>query len=197
MMAWQRVEYDHPNLNTSAHWDAIWRSKPDYHRWDVRMPVVKAILERLPNGRHILDVGGGLSAFSYHAMTAGHVPCVVDFSNVAVDVMGSLQIPALQMDFNDWNGRLIGIWFDLAVCLEVLEHLEYPERTMDFISAHVLHAFVSVPNPDRGEPDVDEHLRAYTAEGLLAFLGRWFDEVRIESFPASLLAECRKGGWPT
>ncbi len=97
-------------------------------------------------------------------------------------------------------------WAQLALCLEVLEHLEDPERAVERIAAWSSYAaIISVPfepwfrlgNLARGKylsraGNHPEHLQQFGIESLRSLLSGSFDTVRVEVVFPWLVASCRK-----
>jgi SAM-dependent methyltransferase len=99
-------------------------------------------------------------------------------------------------------------WADLALCLEVLEHLAEPEAAVRRIAQWTArHALISVPwepffqagNLARGKylsrlGNHPEHCQRFTPRRLSRLLGRHFASVQIEGVFPWLLAVAEKGG---
>lgn len=179
-----------PNPNTPEAWDDEWKRIPDYHLRGYRQPVFSIIWQRLPPEARILDVGGGMSAFSHRAIKRGHKPFVIDFSPLALETMAEMGIPGALCDVLGWDGQIFGE-FDAVVCTELLEHLFRPQAALDLIVAHVDWAFFSVPNGTNHHREVAFHVRSYGTRGLRELLEPYFTSVGVRVVGNSIYAEAR------
>ncbi len=181
------------NINTQEHWDRKWSQQwGAYSRDPRRDKIYQAILPRLPEGARVLDLGGGCSRFAKLAKAAGAEPYVVDISQWAVDHLAKLGISGQRFDIESWTGESFGE-FDLAVCTELLEHLDNPERALEIIGQHVDWAFFSVPNNIMGPKDCNEHQRMYTLSTATALMVPYWRVVKVQDVARYLLLEVK--GW--
>jgi 2-polyprenyl-3-methyl-5-hydroxy-6-metoxy-1,4-benzoquinol methylase len=180
------------NLNTAEYYDEYWGGDAckAYLR-DTQLDEIAAhIVERIGQPpKFIMDIGGGVSRVARLAKQAGHYPMVMDFSQAAVDAMRAEGIPACVYDVIKWDGRVPAVRFDVAVCTEVLEHMEEPGRVVEMAAAYAPRAFFSVPNQCMGPEECATHLRTYDAGSLIALLSEYWRDVYVYPMHRWLIAE--------
>ncbi len=181
------------NLNTAAYYDQYWGGDAckAYLR-DRQLDEIAAYIVRsigwTGTGKTIIDIGGGVSRIARLAKQAGHKPLVVDFSQAAVDAMLAEGIDAVVADVRHWKSRVMG-HYDVAVCTEVLEHLEQPEIAVKMAAAHASRAYFTVPNDCMGPEECATHLRTYDAGSLIALLSEYWRDVYVYPMHRWLIAE--------
>lgn len=158
-----------------------------------RFQRVLAILENVLRGgpRRLLDIGSGRGAFLKRLLRAFpelHVTAV------DVDVERVRGLPNVER----LTGRVMDAGtleldprsFDVVTALEVLEHLERPERAACEALRVTRHSVVaSVPSKPDANPD---HLRLFTPESLSdLFRSAGASDVTIEVIPNHLIAIAR------
>ncbi len=153
-------------MNTSEHWNKVW-SNPQTRDWreDAMAPIYDRILELAPRGKPIVDLGGGVGHFARRAQEKGFDVTVYDLSATAIEAARAAGLAAYVVDLeNELPFIADG---GTVVATEVLEHLSEAAlgRLFDACVGHV--CFLSVPNDRLTPSEEPEHLRSWTAIGLL------------------------------
>jgi SAM-dependent methyltransferase len=176
--------------------------------------VIRRFLERLCariaelRPEVIIDLGCGEGVV---AREIGRVLPGVRYTGI--DVSGEALRTARELnpgfEFREWDilsGPPEGAVADLALCVEVLEHLERPDLALERIAAATRdHAVVSVPwepyfrlgNLLRGNylrtwGNHPEHLQQFTPDSLRKLVAAEFPSVRVDSCFPWLIAVARK-----
>jgi hypothetical protein len=174
------------NLNTARWWDQRWQAAQGvYEGDDCHDAIYHRILEQLPARQRILDIGGGLARFSRMAVAQGHSPFVIDLSPWAIAYLRGCGIPGQVCDL---QGATVDFGtFDVAVCTEVIEHLEHPGLAVALAHRSAPRAFFSTPYQEAQL--VPEHLRAYTVRQAVDLVETHFGCVRWERIGDAIFLE--------
>jgi SAM-dependent methyltransferase len=126
------------------HWLAHMTWRPDYARWREgriwqerqqadRLRLIARYGGALP-GRRILDLGGGMGGTSVALALAGAAPLAFEYNRAYCDI---IRLRAARYDLalpvvSGAGERLpfAGASFDLAICWDVVEHVQNPERLL-------------------------------------------------------------------
>lgn len=116
------------NPNTAEYWNGIWAKEGPSTRNSVDLH--RAILDVVPEGRKVIDVGCGNGQLIRKLMTERRSVCTaLDISEVALQ--------ALQTDLGIETVRAVlpaipvrSETYDVAICSECLEHLDNPKETI-------------------------------------------------------------------
>lgn len=134
--------------------------------------------------QRIIDVGCGIGYGAKALVQAGHKVVAVDRSEEAIAFAGDHYAdPNLVFVIDDVNSGLMGFdngRFDVAVCFEIIEHLEYPDPVLQDLRRIAKTLAVSVPNEDafpfRSAANDFQgykfHFQHYTRDQLQALLTR-------------------------
>ncbi len=80
---------EHPRSRPSdgADWDAVWRRDPSSLPWSTAVPDadLMAVIESLPPGADVLEIGAGLGVHAAAAAATGHRVVATEISAVAID----------------------------------------------------------------------------------------------------------------
>lgn len=167
------------NINTPEHWDNVWDIYGSGYLQDpLRDSVYREILKEIGSFSRIIDIGGGLSRFSTFALREGHSVYVVDFSQEAVE---RLRQSGIRADVVDLRREVhLSEHFDVAVCTEVIEHLDNPVHLLQLAYECADRFFLSTPAPGEYPPSVcPDHVREYSEDDLLALLSQFYGEVTV------------------
>lgn len=176
------------NINTVEYWDKKWREQWQAYEKDPRRDALyTTILGELGEGRAVLDLGGGCSRFSKLALQQGHSPTVADLSPWAIQHLAENGIDGIVLDVRDYDKQNLGK-FDVAVCTELLEHLDSPDSALRVLNAHAPEAWISVPDNRMGPDELEEHQRKYTLSELAVLLQKYYHKVSTRSVHGYLLA---------
>jgi len=118
------------NVNTPAYWDEVYATEAAPRPGGERdyTSLHRAILQIVPVGSRVLDTGCGTGILALKLLHKGCKVMGLDFSERAVEICRSqgidarvCELPVIPTD--------VGV-FDVAVCSEVLEHLDRPEQML-------------------------------------------------------------------
>jgi 2-polyprenyl-3-methyl-5-hydroxy-6-metoxy-1,4-benzoquinol methylase len=172
------IKFGRRNLNTPEYWNDVWRNDTTDRSYAA---LFDAILERVPTGARILDVGCG----------AGHLARLLrerrEARVTALDFSAWACAQLAQEGFETVVSTLPTIplpdgTFDVAIATEVLEHLDTPNATVREM-AHVVRAgglvMCSVPNDSLHPHEELEHQHAFTEASLRAMFAPVVEALEI------------------
>jgi SAM-dependent methyltransferase len=139
---------------------------------------------RLAGGRRVLDSGCGTAYGTAMLARAGATETVgVDVAPAVIEAARAEAPPDVDLRVGDVTALdFEADYFDLVVCLEVIEHLEERDRALDEL-ARVLAPggvlLVSSPNRDVYVPGNPHHVHEYRPEELREALGRHLANVEL------------------
>lgn len=182
----------------------------NYEKYQTGNPIMRRVIRRFldrvvshvgdARPERVIDLGAGEGIV---ARELAHLPFPIQYRGIEIDPeavrVARREVPGL--DFRE--GDILSIdpekgWADVALCLEVLEHLEDPQRAVDRIAEWTRSmAIVSVPwepffrggNLLRGKylatwGNHPEHVQQFGPRSLAEVLERRFRLVRVETcFP--------------
>lgn len=175
------------NINTPDYWDKVWRTDTVDREYE---ELFKVVLERIPTGAKVLDVGCGMGRLArlMRDRRGAEVTCL-DFSAWACEQLAKegfetvvSTLPKIPLPDN---------MFDIAVATEVLEHLDYPEKTLHQMVRVVKvggAVMCSVPNNTLRPHEELEHQHTFDKVRLYNMLSRFSSQIEIIS------GSLRKGG---
>jgi SAM-dependent methyltransferase len=100
---------------------------------------IAPLVERLPQGARIFDVGCGVGAFIYAMSQEGYEVCGNDLSKVSVDVgRDLLGLDGSAIQVGDISEIPVGQQFDLVTLWTVIEHLLSPETFLNHLRQNCL-----------------------------------------------------------
>jgi len=199
--------------------EGAWTDNP-YERW--KLGLVKRIVASARPGARVLDVGCGDGRVAAELQAAGARCTGVDVAGEAVAQARARGVEALQADFDTGPLPVPPGSFELALCLDVLEHLFAPAHLLAQIRAALAprgRLLVAVPNGlnlfnrlaflsgrhidvmDKAHLSAEpfsEHLRFFSREVFERFLvdGGLPPVERLFFFPDTLTdARFRAGAW--
>lgn len=155
--------------------------------------------------RTILDAGCG-EGFTLEKLrenNIGQTLTGIDFSESAIQIGHKVHPQLILKKGSIYEIPFKTNQFDLVMCTEVLEHLEYPEKALTELKRVTKsYCIISVPNEPwfmlgnflRGKNisrfgnDI-EHIQHWSRSGIITLVGGFFDIIEIKStFPWTLLA---------
>jgi SAM-dependent methyltransferase len=199
--------------------EGLWADNP-YERW--KLARVRAHVASAPPGARVLDVGCGGGRLLADLARVGVRGFGVDLSEEAVAQARRLGVDAARADVDGGDLPVDSGAFDVALCLDVFEHLFAPDRLLAEIARALVRGgrlVVAVPNGlnlfnrlafvsgrhvdvmDKAHltaSGFSEHLRFFSRDVLEGFLraGGFAPRVREYFFPDRLTdARFRAAGW--
>lgn len=125
----------------------IYGSGPPVMEPDARM--LRFILDYLTPGSSVLDVGCGAGVYGPALIAAGHQWTGLEIDPNCLGLLEKSGLPFRKttQEADRFPGK--DEEFNEAICIEVIEHIDYPERFLEEISRVVRHrALFSVPNTE-------------------------------------------------
>lgn len=178
------------NINTGPYWDNKWEKERDsYTRDSRRVKMAELVCSLVPPDAKVLDIGGGYS-FVPIMLSKDHDVTVIDISPYAVSQLEAIEISAIEYDIDRYRSRIFGE-FDIVLCLEVLEHVTYPQKAVQCALNHAPKAIFSVPNNCMPPGQCHEHMRTYDENSLRKELGQ-YKTVKVTETGLWLVAETEK-----
>lgn len=180
------------NINTPEYWDGAWAKHAGVYRMDAqRHQSARYMAGLVSPGATVLDIGGGLGLVADCLAEKADVT-VLDFSEYALQQLAERGYKTIWADLSKYEGPQFGA-YDVAICTDLLEHLDEPWRAVQCAYDHAQRAIFAVPNNCMGPDSCKQHLRTYTRQELQEQLSLW-PNVRIEPEPVGfdLIAEVWK-----
>lgn len=193
---WKSVIYK--NLNVVNYWNRIYKQEDQsgeinqkfYHR--NYSNVFKKIIELVPDGSYVLDVGCGSGILCRTLKIKKHQTKIVglDFSDYIIErnkrLDKGLGIRYIQHDIR----KLLPFSkkFDTIIMTEMIEHLKNPEKVIFNLLRHLkLGGIFILSCPHDNDVEhwmkkyhvVGEHLRIWTHDDIFHLLANYSDEVRF------------------
>lgn len=147
----------------------------------------------LPAGASVVDVGCGAGAFGPPLIAAGHEWLGLEANAHCCEILTRRQLPFRTVDPTNARLPCADEEYDCAICIEVTEHIQDPERFVAEIARSIRsRALFSVPNMELLPYLYDwrvvpwhllegDHKNFFTRASLRALLARHFR--RVELFP--------------
>ena len=134
-----------PGQSRLLHRENIYGSGPPVLEPGVQM--LRFILDYLSPRSSVLDVGCGAGAYGPALITAGHQWTGLEVNPDCLRLLEQRGLPFCKIAPGTERFPCADEEFDEAICIEVLEHIEYPEPFLEEISRIVRQrALFSVPN---------------------------------------------------
>lgn len=183
------VEEQARKANAVGNWDRIWESEgKDTWRGDALREVYERIVQLVPRGSKVLDIGGGVGVLASKLRDEkGCRVVVADHAPKAIAQAMQAGHDTILVDLEDAMPSLVDA-FDVLVCTEVLEHLS--ERSVQWLLNYTSHfklSLISVPNDRLGPDEEPQHARKLTAVEYREFLTR---KLPIVSASGTVRVEC-------
>ncbi|MDO8656998.1 MAG: methionine biosynthesis protein MetW, partial [Nanoarchaeota archaeon] len=125
----------------------------------------KIMLDIIPTGKKIIDLGCGNSLLPVKLKEKGCEVFVADISETVLEQYGALDIKGFKIDLEkikDWKPNTS---FDYIILSEVLEHTRNPEQIIKALKPFTNHFLITIPNS-----------AAYQFRYGLMFKGRFFTQ---------------------
>ena len=154
--------------------------------------MLRLLLEYLPPGGSVLDVGCGAGAYGPGLIAAGHRWLGLETNSYCWEVLARRQLPFRKIEEPSVLPCSTGE-FDHAICIEVLEHVQEPDSFLREIARVIRgRALFSVPNIEVIPyfPPVEvvpwhllesEHRNFFTRASLAKLLQKYFSRVEVFS----------------
>lgn len=182
------IEINARIINSPELWAKTWKEEAhDSWRKDALSHVYRRLIELMPNGASVVDLGGGVGILAKQLTDSR--ACKVTVWEHSDDVISMLppnvvgKLVDLEVELPEFDAQVV-------IATEVLEHLSEEARQRIFAQARGKVAFFSVPNDRLGPDEEPQHTIKYTAKTFLDSLRVHFPHVRVECNGAYLLAVC-------
>ncbi|MBL1264997.1 class I SAM-dependent methyltransferase [Candidatus Methylomicrobium oryzae] len=170
------IKFGRTNINTRDYWNNEWANdsvQRDY------VELFKLILEQIPTGVKVLDVGCGVGRLSkiIREQKNADLTCL-DFSDWACEQLEKEGFKTIVSKLP--NIPLPDNAFDIAVATEVFEHLDNPEKTIKQMVRVVKPGGIimcSVPNDALHPHEELEHQHLFTFDKIVAMLSKYRNEI--------------------
>ncbi len=179
---YRAIRYGKADINTSKYWDEIWE-KEGLNTWRKYDKIYTKIIEIIPQHSKILDVGCGVGVLMQQLKNEkiGQV-YGIDISRVAMEKLyqrgmyGQVsQLPSLGLKDDI---------FDVAVSIELLEHIKNPEKGINEICRVVkpngLMIF-TVPDNCMSIKETDDHLHLYSQNSFKEIINNFGEILLFDS----------------
>lgn len=163
------------NPNSPAAWNDYWQRWPIPQWRRIDQEVWAEAVTSLPYNGRVIDFGCGVGRHTRALCNSGYLVWAVDHSQAALDLIGQAlpTTPRWQVDLNDLPvetsaGPEPGA-FDVALVVEVLEHLRQPAHALHRMGAFVRTGGTMIITSPNGcyLPDEEEtHRHSWTLEQL-------------------------------
>lgn len=173
------------DINTEAHWNEVYlreyrsgKRRVDDDRRDFVYNAISNRLQFIPNIKNpsILDVGSGSGELltHIHATFPFMHKVGVDHSNVAIR-LGQQDNPGFEMHCaSAYALPFEDNWFQSAVCMETLEHLEDPQYAVaELVRVTVPNGNLVLSVPFMDANPSDEHLYTFDISSALALTEKY------------------------
>jgi hypothetical protein len=121
-----------------------------------------------------------------------HVKFFGDYDTVGMEVLPTLDFlketyPDRRWQLSDFNNPPRET-FDMAICIDVIEHLLGPDELMDYIR-QIDCKYVGISSPDRdhlggrgkiGPPMNEHHIREWSRDELVAYVSKYFTVIKSD-----------------
>jgi len=180
-----------PQNERLLHRENIYGSGPPIEQPGVE--VANLLMEYLPSGSSVVDVGCGAGAYGPGLAAAGHQWIGLEANEYCCEILERRQLPFRRVDLESGQLPCADGEFDCAICIEVLEHTKDPVAFVAEIARSVRQRVLfSVPNLELIPYLHDwgvvpwhlleaDHKNFFTRASLHALLAQSFS--RIEIFP--------------
>lgn len=139
-----------------------------YRGWSINKKLKnreKLALKIIPSGASVIDLGCGNSLLPVSLKEKGANVHVGDISDKVLEGYKAYGIEGKVVDLEKINPDALGQKFDYMILFEVLEHLRFPEETIEALKNSADNFIITVPNS-----------AAYYYRFSLLFKGRFFTQ---------------------
>jgi SAM-dependent methyltransferase len=134
-----------PAQSRLLHRENIYGSGPPV--FEPAAEMLRLILDYLSPHSSVVDVGCGAGAYGPALTTAGHQWTGLEVNPECLRLLKQRDLPSRKIEPGMERFPCADEEFDAAICIEVLEHIEYPQPFLKEISRVIRQrAFFSVPN---------------------------------------------------
>lgn len=183
-----------PNPERSADW--VERSVSRFRQWGSLIPPIQrsiylSLAKSIPPCR-ILDAGCGLGVGSNILHQNGHTVTAIDIDGTNIEWIDAAY-SGFKSERWDIRERIPFGSFDVALCIEVIEHIEGPERALENLLDVADVLYVSTPNRRSNtlgqfSPKNPLHVKEYTPEEFVQLSPASCDVFDAQLNPVDLLS---------
>lgn len=173
------IRYGRLNPNTQHYWDNRYSTGEYQIDEEERYSDLRErILELVPPGSSVLDVGCGTGRFMELLRERNGCQCTgIDISSVSVQMANGMGFPAFQCSLPSLAPELAEDQFDVCTVIETLEHITDTEETLEALKKPIRKGgrlIVAVPDDCMKPKEFDEHMASYTHQSLGRLVGKHF-----------------------
>jgi len=195
-MMTDEIEFDKYESRGAYHWDQVSRSVRRHNalasaRYDVILLALGDI-----DGRLLLDIGGGDGVLSYLMTRRGARAVTVDTTYLALRFaraeFARRGLDAQAVEASAYALPFSTGAFDAAVCGDVIEHVQWPNRLLTEVERVLRpggHLVLTTPLRITEKPLDRRHVREFFADELTSLLALTFCDVTVEMFAPTALLE--------
>lgn len=155
------IEYDRYKKSGDIHWQWYEKKTGNYGTANKIRDWVQE--------RRILDVGGGDGLVASLLKEQGKYVKVIDVSKHGVMWARKHGLLAQVCSAYDVSPEKVGT-FDAAILIDVIEHLQYPEKAVKAIATVTNRLYITTPIRRHDTPRNKYHVREFKGDELVAFM---------------------------
>ena len=166
-------------INTREYWNTVW-AREGLETKRLYKELYKRVLEFIPKGKKILDVGCGVGVLLQRIKEEKNPKELagMDISDVAANFVRQQGIKAAVASLPHIPAE--DDEFDICVSTETIEHLTWDRESIKQMLRVAPEIIITVPNNVLSPEQEPEHQRTYTKKGLEEIMGLYCKEYKVE-----------------